>query len=100
MDQDSVSDTPEMMIERLSTMVRDVWPSLHEQGIGPDRDTIVSVAAVGLVEKTWRNSPVEDAHASRRGPNDGEMMAQSLHLHTVACGDDGAEPPSPHGGVR
>lgn len=65
-------------------MVQDAWPSLYEQGIGPQRDAIVSAAAVGLVEWVWRNSPVEDAHASRRGPHDGQMMAQSLYLHAVA----------------
>jgi hypothetical protein len=64
-----------------------LWPRLEEiQGAGAldDADALVSAAAVGLVELLWRNSPVEDAHASPRGPSDGEMMAESLHLHTVA----------------
>jgi hypothetical protein len=45
---------------------------------------ILDVAAVGLVEKVWRTSPVEDMHASRRGPSDGEMFAESVALHKVA----------------
>lgn len=45
---------------------------------------IRDVAAVGLVEKAWRNSPVEDMHASRRGPSDGEMFAESVALRRVA----------------
>lgn len=71
-------------IGQIRNMVDSSWLSLNEQGIGPGRDSILSAAAVGLVEKAWRNSPVEDAHASRRGPDDGQMMAESLHLHTVA----------------
>lgn len=38
-----------------------------------------------MVEKVWRNSPVEDAHASRRGPSDGQMMAQRVHLQAIAA---------------
>jgi hypothetical protein len=50
----------------------------------PDEYSILDVAAVGLVEKVWRNSPLEDMHASRRGPSDGEMFAESVALHRVA----------------
>lgn len=50
----------------------------------PGEYPILDVAAVSLVEKAWRNSPVEDMHASRRGPSDGEMFAESVALHRVA----------------
>ena len=49
-----------------------------------DHATLVSMAASGLVQLAWRVSPVEAAHGSRRGPSDGEMMAESIHLHRVA----------------
>lgn len=49
----------------------------------PDEYSILDVAAVGLVEKVWRSSPLEDMHASRRGPSDGEMFAESAALHRV-----------------
>lgn len=71
-------------IEKVAHHIREAWPSLSEDGIGPGADSIVSAAAVGLVETVWRNSPVEDAHASHRGPHDGQMMAQSLELYNVA----------------
>ncbi|WP_431913459.1 hypothetical protein [Nonomuraea jabiensis] len=47
-------------------------------------DAIVNAMAVGLVIEVWRNSPVEDMHASRRGPNDAEMFAESTALHDRA----------------
>lgn len=73
-------------VAQLLAAVEAEWPRLRARGIGGDRDSLISVAAVGLVVQVWRNSPVEDAHASRRGPSDGEMMAESLHLHAVARG--------------
>jgi hypothetical protein len=55
----------------------------REAGIvGPD--AMVSAAAVGLVIEVWRNSPVENMHASRRGPSDAAMFAESTALHTMA----------------
>lgn len=32
----------------------------------------------------WRNGPVEDMHASRRGPSDAAMFAESTELHARA----------------
>lgn len=90
MNQDAHLNQPPT-IEQIRDMVGSSWPSLNEQGIGPGRDSILSAAAIGLVEKAWRNSPVEDAHASRRGPDDGQMMAESLHLHTVARAELGRD---------
>jgi hypothetical protein len=72
----------------LVAFVESQWPEWERAGIGPDEDTILSAAAVGLVELVWRNSPLEDMHAGGglrgRGPSDGEMFAESVALHRVA----------------
>lgn len=72
----------------LAAFVESQWPEWEREGIGPDEDTIVSAAAVGLVELVWRNSPLERMHAGGglrgRGPSDGEMFAESVALHRVA----------------
>ena len=34
--------------------------------------------------EVWRNSPVEDVHAGRRGPSDAVMFAESTALHQEA----------------
>jgi len=47
-------------------------------------EAIVRAAAVGLVIEVWRNSPVEDMHASSRGPSDAAMFAESTALHDHA----------------
>jgi hypothetical protein len=47
----------------LAAFAESQWPEREREGIGPDEDTIVSAAAVGLVELVWRNSPLEDMHA-------------------------------------
>lgn len=49
-----------------------------------DEQAVVSAAAVGLVIEVWRNGPVEDMHARRRGPGDAAMFAQSTALHSEA----------------
>jgi hypothetical protein len=55
----------------------------REAGIvGPD--AMVSAAAVSLVIEVWRNGPVENMHAGRRGPSDAAMFAESAALHTAA----------------
>jgi hypothetical protein len=51
---------------------------------GPD--AMLSAAAVGLVTEVWRNSPVENMHAGRRGPSDAAMLAESTSLHDAALG--------------
>lgn len=45
---------------------------------------MLSATAVGLVIEVWRSSPVENMHASQRGPSDAAMFAESTALHTVA----------------
>ncbi|MFF5110889.1 hypothetical protein [Streptosporangium sp. NPDC000509] len=62
----------------------ELWPQFERQGIGPDEGSIMEAAAVGMVIDVWRNSPVEDMHASRRGPTDGEMFAESVALQRAA----------------
>lgn len=47
-------------------------------------DAVLSAMAVGLVIEVWRNSPVEDMHAGRRGPSDAAMFAESTDLHRHA----------------
>jgi hypothetical protein len=47
-------------------------------------DAIVNAMAVGLVIEVWRNSPVENMHASRQGPDDASMFAESTALHDRA----------------
>lgn len=73
----------------LAAVVESQWPEWEREGIGPDEDTILSAAAVGLVELVWRNSPLENMHAGGggrrgRGPSDGEMFAESVALHRAA----------------
>jgi hypothetical protein len=48
------------------------------------RQALIDAAAVGLVIEVWRNSPVEDMHASRRGPSDAAMFAESTVRHDEA----------------
>ncbi|MEV0168976.1 hypothetical protein [Nonomuraea fuscirosea] len=52
----------------------------EEAGI-VDVDAIGNAMAVGLVIEVWRNSPVEDMHAGRRGLDDAAMFAESTALH-------------------
>lgn len=64
-----------------------LWEGHHERCrvaglVGPD--AVLSAAAVGMVIEVWRNSPVENMHASKRGPSDAAMFAQSTALHKVA----------------
>jgi hypothetical protein len=72
----------------LAAFMESRWPEWEREGIGPDEDTIVSAAAVGLVELVWRNSPLEAMQAGGglrgRGPSDGEMFAESVALHRAA----------------
>lgn len=56
------------------------WPQLVGNGMPNDESGIRALASSGLVEFLWRNGPVEDAHASRRGPSDGQMMTMSIEL--------------------
>ncbi|GAA0829804.1 hypothetical protein ACFPKZ_02575 [Streptosporangium amethystogenes subsp. fukuiense] len=78
------SDDLAAMVAHLSER----WPKWEREGIGPDRESIISAAAVGLVLDVWRNSPLEDMHAGGgmrgKGPDDPEMFAESTALHRQA----------------
>jgi hypothetical protein len=68
----------------LMTFREGLWSQWERHGIGPDDESVRSAAAVGLVELAWRNSPVENMHASERGPSEGEMFAESVALQRHA----------------
>ncbi|MFE9244970.1 hypothetical protein [Nocardiopsis sp. NPDC006938] len=65
----------------------------EENGI-LDGEAHAKAKAVGLVIEVWRNGPVENIHASRRGPSDAAMFAESTTLHAraldVTRAEDGA----------
>ncbi len=73
---------------QLLQLVESQWPEREREGIGPDEESVLDAAAVGLVEGVWRNSPLEDMHAGGgmrgRGPTDGEMFAESVASQRVA----------------
>ncbi|KUL40543.1 hypothetical protein [Actinoplanes awajinensis] len=68
---------------RLSRLGEMHAESCERGGIKGD-EAMLSAAAVGLVIDVWRNGPVEDMHASRRGPSDAAMFAESTELHSAA----------------
>ncbi|KOX19731.1 hypothetical protein ADK67_32910 [Saccharothrix sp. NRRL B-16348] len=52
----------------------------HQVGIDPHHvGTVLDVAAVGLVNSAWRNSPVEDWHAGDGPLSDGNMLRINSH---------------------
>ncbi len=55
----------------------------EENGIVGGEST-ANAMAVGLVIEVWRNGPVENMHASRRGPSDAAMFAESTTLYVRA----------------
>ena len=56
----------------------------RENGI-QSPDATIEASAVGVVILVWRNSPIEDMHAGRRGPGDAAMFATSTELQLVAA---------------
>ncbi|MFE9205414.1 hypothetical protein [Micromonospora sp. NPDC007230] len=52
----------------------------HQVGIDPDRvGPVLDLAAVGVVNNAWRNSPVEDWHAGDGPLSDGDMLRINSH---------------------
>jgi hypothetical protein len=52
----------------------------HQAGIDPNvLGEVLDLAAVGLVNSAWRNSPVEDWHAGRGSLSDGDMLRINSH---------------------
>ncbi|WP_159944025.1 hypothetical protein [Nocardiopsis sp. FR6] len=87
---DGMPKVPEKKCEGASTNCRllrslDTHHSalLEENGI-VDGEAAAKAMAVGLVVEVWRNGPVENIHASRRGPSDAAMFAESTTLHARA----------------
>jgi hypothetical protein len=52
----------------------------HQVGIDPSRvAAVLDLAAVGIVNSGWRNSPVEDWHAGDGPLTDGDMLRVNAH---------------------
>ena len=52
----------------------------YQVGIDPDRlGSVLDLAAVGIVNSAWRNSPVEDWHAGDGPLSDGDMLCVNAH---------------------
>ncbi|MBW4717895.1 hypothetical protein [Saccharothrix obliqua] len=52
----------------------------HQVGIEPDHcGAVIDLAAVGLVNSAWRNSPAEDWHAGDGPLSDGDMLRINSH---------------------
>jgi hypothetical protein len=52
----------------------------HQVGVAPDRlGPVLDLAAVGIVNSGWRNSPVEDWHAGDGPLSDGDMLRVNAH---------------------
>jgi hypothetical protein len=52
----------------------------HQVGIDPSQlEPVLDLAAVGIVNSGWRNSPVEDWHAGDGPLSDGDMLRVNAH---------------------
>jgi hypothetical protein len=59
----------------------------HQVGIDPDHiGEVLDLAAVGIVNSAWRNSPVEDWHASGGPLTDGAMSRTNELYFGVEAG--------------
>lgn len=71
--------------QEIAEFISQNWEKLRaDRNISRVDDSLTKAAAGGLVKLAWRNSPVENMHASKRGPSDGEMWAESVALNRVA----------------
>ncbi|MET9757477.1 hypothetical protein ABZ016_00230 [Streptomyces sp. NPDC006372] len=76
---------PSATPERQALDMSELLGVLAHFGIDPDdTETLVSVAAVGLVADAWRNGPLDEIHVAAGGPSDGEVFAQSVDLYRRA----------------
>lgn len=69
---------------RLLRSLKEDHSALCEKNGIVDGEATAKAMAVGLVIEVWRNGPVENMHASRRGPSDAAMFAESTTLHARA----------------
>ncbi len=68
----------EMGLQREETLLEAMLR--HQAGIDPDRvGPVLDLAAVGIVNSAWRNSPVEDWHAGDGPLDDGDMLRINAH---------------------
>ncbi|MFS8102087.1 hypothetical protein LFM09_33675 [Lentzea alba] len=68
----------EITAEQEEHLVREMLR--HQVGIDPDQaGAVLDMAAVGLVNGAWRNSPVEDWHAGDGPLSDGDMLRINSH---------------------
>ena len=73
------------MAEKMQAALDWARQSLKERGVFEAEDGLRWAAAHGIVVSVWRNSPVEDAHASRptsrrKALHDGTMFARNTWL--------------------
>jgi hypothetical protein len=106
-ENNSLSPRPVALFERSETEEKhSLLPGIEDQApvvlaqFGIDADdthALVSAAAVGLVADAWREGPLNAIHAADDGPNEGEMLAQSIDLYRrartalMAARNDGSE---------
>ncbi|SBT46921.1 hypothetical protein GA0070621_2753 [Micromonospora narathiwatensis] len=70
--------TDDALTQQESELVRAMLA--HQVGIDPDRvGPVLDLAAVGVVNNAWRNSPVEDWHAGDGPLGDGDMLRINSH---------------------
>jgi hypothetical protein len=66
--------SPSQEVDLLESLLR------HQVGIDPFRvGQVLDLAAVGIVNSAWRNSPVEDWHAGSVSLSDGAMLRINAH---------------------
>lgn len=58
----------------LRSLLRDAGVSLQ------DPDQLLAMTSVGLTASLWRNSPMEDRHATPTGPGDGDMLRLNVWM--------------------
>lgn len=50
-------------------------------GLDPDALSVLrNLFVVGALHKLWRNGPIEDVHASKGGPSDGQMLRMNTYM--------------------
>ncbi|WP_219413451.1 hypothetical protein [Pseudonocardia nigra] len=77
-DRDSDSDGDEFTRQEEAVLVERVLR--HQAGIDPRHlGQVLDLAAVGIVNSAWRNSPVEDWHAADGPLTDGAMLRINAH---------------------
>jgi hypothetical protein len=72
------ADDGELFAEREEALLEAILR--HQVGVDPFRvGPVLDLAAVGIVNSAWRNSPVEDWHAGNGPLTDGAMLRVNAH---------------------